>query len=50
MKSYTEMTFEELLKYKARLIDDGIWSGMSIEEKIEIGEELEKKLKEKGVQ
>lgn len=33
MKSYKEMTFEELLKYKVRLIDDGVWSEMSIDEK-----------------
>ena len=41
------MTFEELLKYKAKLIDDGVWSGMSIDEKMEINKELEKKLDEK---
>lgn len=43
MKTYKEMTFDELLKYKARLIDDGVWSGISIEKKNEIGEELEEK-------
>lgn len=41
------MTFEELLKYKVRLIDDEVWSGMSINEKKEIKEELERKDKEK---
>lgn len=33
MKTYSDMTFEELLKYKVRLIDDGVWSEMSIDEK-----------------
>ena len=42
------MTFEELLKYKDRLIDDGVWAAMDIDEKKEINEELDKKLKEKG--
>lgn len=46
MKTYSEMTFDELLKYKERLIDDGIWSGISVDEKKEINEELEVKYEE----
>ena len=38
------MTFEELLKYKDRLIDDGVWAEMDTQEKKEINEELERKL------
>lgn len=45
MKTYTDMTFEELLKYKDRLIEDGVWSRMDIEEKKEINDELERKEK-----
>ena len=45
MKTYSEMTFEEPLKYKVRLIDDEVWSGMRIDEKMEINEVLERKLK-----
>lgn len=44
MKTYSEMEFEELLKYKDRLIEDEVWSGMDIYEKEEINEELERKL------
>jgi len=33
------------MKYKARLIDDGLWAGMSIDEMKEINEELELKTK-----
>ena len=43
MKSYSDMTFDELLKYKDRLIDNGVWSGMEIDEKKEINEEMERK-------
>ena len=39
----SEMTFEELLKYKDRLIDGGIWSGLDLDEKKEINAELENK-------
>ena len=38
------MTFEELLKYKDRLIDDGVWADMDLDEKKEINQELERKL------
>ncbi len=30
MKPYKEMTFEELLKYKAVLIDDGVWADTAL--------------------
>jgi hypothetical protein len=46
MKTYSDMTFEELLKYKARLMDDGVWSYMDVDEKKEINEELERKLEQ----
>ena len=45
MNTYTDMTFEELLKYKDRLIEDGGWSRMDIDEKKETNDELERKLK-----
>ena len=44
MKTYEEMTFEDLLKYKDRLIDDGVWDTLDVEEKKEINDELEMKL------
>ena len=47
MKTYTEMAFEELLKYKARLIDDRVWAHMDAAEKKEINDELERKQRKK---
>jgi hypothetical protein len=43
MKTYSDMTFDELLKYKDRLMDDGVWLNIDIDEKKEINEELERK-------
>ena len=40
------MTFEELLKYKVRIMDDGVWVTMDVDEKNEINEELERKLEQ----
>jgi len=48
MKTYKEMTFEELLKYKDRLIVDGVWSSFDMNEKKEINEELERKLEDRN--
>ena len=42
------MTFDELLKYKNRLIDDGVWADMDLDEKREINEELEGRLRYEG--
>ena len=44
---HTEMIFEELLKYKDRLIADGVWAGMDADEKKELNEELVRKSKSK---
>ena len=48
METYSEITFEELLKYKERLVDSGTWTIIDLGEKKEINEELERKLEEKG--
>jgi hypothetical protein len=47
MKKYEDMTFEELLAYKERLISDSIWLDMSAEEKNEIIAELKKRVERK---
>ena len=48
METYSEITFEELLKYKERLVDSGTWAIIDLDEKKEINEVLERKLEEKG--
>jgi hypothetical protein len=47
MKS-TELIFEELLKYKDRLIAEEVWAGMDTDEKKEPNKELVRKSKSKG--
>ena len=46
MKTYEDITFDELLAYKERLINSGVQAGMDVDEKKEINEELEKKLEQ----
>jgi hypothetical protein len=36
IKTYADMAFDELMKYKTALINDGVWAAMDIDEKKEI--------------